>query len=142
MAFSVTITYKGVEADPAIAVAPISGVYCPRNSYIDSAVYENGYPVDVEITDKTKVGYDQEKKYGKSIYATNVDDKFGYAAQVEPYASESIPFPVPLAQFKMAVVGGTDGSYKFDVEDYKEAFYYMELGKELAPQFEVVVEKK
>ncbi len=141
MAYSVTITYKGTETDAAVAVAPISSYYCPKNSYIDSAVYENGYPVDTPITDSTEVGYDKEKKYGKSIYATNVADKYGYAPVVEPYASESIPFPVPLAQFKLAVVG-EDNQVEFDVEDYKEAFYYMELGKQLAPQFEVTVEKK
>ena len=141
MSYSVTITYKGVDTELPQIPWPICGTYVPQNCYIDSPVYECGYPVDVTITDETKVGYDDEneKKYGKSIYATNVDDRFGYAAQVEPFLTESIPYPVPLAQFKLAAVGGTDNSVTFTVEDYKEAFYYMELAKQLAPRFEVSV---
>lgn len=138
MAYTVTITYNGLPTEPDQVVASICRYFAPTNSYIDSAVYENGYPVDLDVTSCDQIGADKDKKYGKSIYATNVDDKYGYAPQVEPYASTSIPFPTPLAQFKLAVVGGTDNSVTFDVDDYKEAFYYMDLGKSLADQGFVV----
>lgn len=136
MAYTVTITYNGV-AKPELKFAdPISALYCPTGSYIDSAVYTEGYPVGAEEADK---------KYGKSIYATNVDG-FGNLAVKEPYATTSVPMSSPLAQFKLAVVGEEteEGGHKveFDVEDYKEAFYYMQLGEQMADQgFAVEVTK-
>lgn len=131
MAYTVSITYTGVDPSPIMSVAPISRIYKPDSSYIDTPVYTEGGPI----------GEDVDKVYGKSIYATNVDG-WGEIDVLEPFASTGIPFPVPLAQFKLAAVGGTDNSVTFDVDDYKEAFYYMQLGKELADQgFEVSVTK-
>lgn len=132
MAFTVKITYKGMETDASRIVASISPIFVPTNSYIDTPAYVEGYHNSV-------TGGAIADKYGKSIYANNVDDKWGYAAQVAPYDSTSIPFPTPLAQFKLAVVG-KDNTVTFTVDDYKEAFYYMDLGKQLAEQgFEVTV---
>lgn len=132
MAYTVTIKYNGVEeAVPQIA-DPISAVYAPCGSYIDTPVYREGYPVDAEEADK---------KYGKSIYATNVCG-WGHIDVPEPYATTSVPMSSPLAQFKLAVVG-EDNQVDFDVEDYKEAFYYQQLGVQMADQgFEVTVAKK
>lgn len=142
MAYTVVIKYTGVEKDVANLAAPICGTYVPTNSYVDTPVFQNGYPVDVVVDSMTEVGYDKEKKYGKSIYANNVDDKFGYADAVEPFASTSIPFPVALSQFKLAVVG-EDNQVTFDVEDYKEAFFYKDMGVALKDQgFEVTVSPK
>ena len=57
------------------------------------------------------------------------------------HASTGIPLPVPLAQFKLAVVG-EDNQVTFDVDDYKEAFHYQQLGEQMADQgFEVTVTK-
>lgn len=135
MAYTVKITYLGVETDPERIAAPICRIFAPTNSYIDTVAYTEGYHNSLTTGDIADV-------YGKSIYATNVDG-WGSLPEVEPFASTSIPFPVPLAQFKMAVVGGTDNSVSFDVEDYKEAFYYMEVGKALEDQgFQVKVTPK
>ena len=65
---------------------------------------------------------------------------------MEPYASTSFPFPVPLAQFKVAVIGtpvttsDPDGPkyVEFDVDTYMEAFWYKQAGVALADQGFVV----
>lgn len=129
MAYTVTITYNGV-TEPEVRFAdPIASMFEPTGSYIDSAVYTEGCPVGAEEADK---------KYGKSIYATNVDG-WGEIAVKEPYASTSIPFPSPLAQFKLAIVSDEKDEagnpfVTFTVEDYKEAFYYKQIGHDLADQ--------
>lgn len=136
MAYTVKIVYKGVEKDIEKLVAPICRCYVPASSYIDTPVYTEGHPVGEETKD-----------YEKSVYATNVDG-FGEIPVMEPYATTSIPLPVALAQFKVAVVADAKDEngfpfVEFDVEDYKEAFYYRSLGQELAEQgFEVAVAKK
>lgn len=134
MAYTVTIKYKGVSGEVAIEPAPIARLWNPKGSYIDSAVYENGL----------------EGVYGKSVYATNVEG-WGEIAPVSPYDSTSIPYPVALAQFKLATVGEDllndddeviGKQVSFDVDDYKEAFFYKTLGEQMADQgFEVTVEK-
>ena len=135
MAYTIKITYAGVETDASRIVSPICRIFAPTNSYIDTPVYTEGGPVGADPL-----------LYGKSVYATNVDG-FGSIEMPEPYASTSIPFPVPLAQFKLAVVGEVDeesGNHfvEFDVDDYKEAFHYKELGAALADQgFTVEVTK-
>ena len=59
---------------------------------------------------------------------------------LEPCASTAFPFPVPLAQFKVAVVSDTNTA-TFTVDTYMEAFWYMDAGKALADQgFTVAVE--
>lgn len=117
MAYTVKITYKGIEKDASKIVAPICRLFVPNNCYADTPAYEG------------------------TVYDTNVDG-FGHVEMVEPYASVSVPFPVPLAQFKLAVVG-ENNEVTFDVEDYKEAFYYMQVGEQLESQgFEVEVSPK
>ena len=39
MAFTVKITYKGVETDASRIVASISPIFVPTNSYIDTPAY-------------------------------------------------------------------------------------------------------
>ena len=130
MAYSITITYKGIEMGAANIVAPVCRVFRPDASYIDTVAYQKGF-TDAE----------GEAKYGKSVFATNVDG-FGSVEALEPFATTSVPFPVPMTQFKLAVVG-EDNKVEFDVDDYKEAFYYEQIGKALADQgFEVTVSKK
>lgn len=120
MAYTVTIVYKGPEAPTNIPfVSPICALFVPTNSYIDTPAYEG------------------------TVYDTNVGG-FGAIDIMEPYASTSFPYPVPLAQFKVAVVGteGEDGhTVTFTVDTYEEAFYYTAAGKALADQgFTVTVE--
>ena len=120
MAYSVTIVYAGVQAPAAIPfVSPICAVYEPTNSYVDTVGYEG------------------------TVYDMNTKG-FGSVNVMDPYADTSFPFPVPLAQFKLAVVGTDvlDGDDKptgaksvtFEVANYMEAFWYMEAGKALADQ--------
>lgn len=124
--YKITITYAGVTKDPERIVAPICRVFTPDNSYIDSDVYVNGLPGD--------------KGYGPSVYATNVKG-WGELPIPEPYASTSIPFPVPMAQFKLAMVG-ENNSVEFTVDDYAEAFYYAQAGVALESQgFKVEIEE-
>lgn len=132
MAYTVVIKYNGVEQEVDRVAAPICSLFVPTSSYIDTPAYTEGIPADVE---------DDEKVALKSVYATNVKG-WGSIKVPEPYASTSVPFPAPLAQFKLAVVG-EDNQVTFDVDDYKEAFYYQELGAALADQgFEVMVTPK
>lgn len=133
MAFTVTIDYFGVVAEPEAVAASICAIFQPTNSYIDLPVMKEGYEVGAE---------DADKKYGKSIYATNVDG-FGSVKMPEPYASTSIPMSVPLAQFKLAVVGEYDDTRKchtvsFEVDNYQEAFYYKQVGEQIKDQGFVV----
>lgn len=116
MAYTVTIVYAGPQAPTNIPfVSPICAIYTPTNSYIDTPAYEG------------------------TVYDTNVDG-FGAINILEPYASTSFPYPVPLAQFKVAVVG-EENTATFTVDTYEEAFWYMEAGKALADQgFTVTVE--
>ena len=114
MAYTVTIKYTGVSGEVAIGAAPIARLWNPDGSYIDSVAYEG------------------------TVYDTNVAG-FGEVPAVAPYDSTSIPYPVALAQFKLATVGN-DNEVTFDVEDYKEAFFYKTLGEQMADQgFEVTV---
>lgn len=128
MSYTVTIKYTGIETDASRIVAPICRIFVPTSSYIDTPVYTQGGPL----------GTGEAKEYPKSIYATNVDG-WGNIDVVAPYASTSIPFPVPMAQFNLAVVG-RNNEVTFEVADYKEAFYYMQVGAALADQgFSVTV---
>ena len=52
---------------------------------------------------------------------------------MEPYATTAFPYPVPLAQFKVAVLSD-DNEVEFTVDSYMEAYYYTEAGKALASQ--------
>lgn len=122
--YKITITYADITRDPERIVAPICRVFTPDNSYIDSDVYVIGLPGG----------------YGPSVYATNVKG-WGELPIPEPYASTSIPFPVPMAQFKLAMVG-ENNSVEFTVDDYAEAFYYAQVGVALESQgFKVKIEE-
>lgn len=120
MAYTVTIVYAGVQAPTSIPfVSPICPIYVPTNSYADTEAYEG------------------------TVYDTNVKG-FGSVDLVDPYADTSFPFPVPLAQFKVATVGEDvlDGDdqptgakqVEFTVDTYEEAFWYTEAGKALKDQ--------
>lgn len=116
MAYTVKIVYLGPEAPTNIPfVNPICALYVPTNSYVDTPAYEG------------------------TVYDTNVAG-FGKLNIMEPYASTSFPFPVPLAQFKLAVVGtdseDVEGAKEvtFTVDTYEEAFWYMTAGAQLKDQ--------
>lgn len=145
MSYKVTIQYTGPAVEDLFEnmTSTICDIFRPMNGYVNSPVYQEGYPNDGSIATGDKV-------YGKSIYATNVSG-WGTTPAVEPFETTSIPFPTALAQFKLAIVGEpiTDEDsgevlghqVEFTVDDYKEAFYYKTLGVQLADQgFTVTVE--
>lgn len=136
MAYTVTITYNGIDVDADLRIAdPISRIMVPTSSYIDSAVYREGHPAETVTTVSPEFEFEG---YGKSIYATNVLSGIDSIPMPDIWSESTVPMSVPLAQFRMAVVGEDDGNggktRSFDVEDYKEAFYYMELGVQLKDQ--------
>lgn len=146
MSYTIKILYKGVETEASKIVSPICRIYRPDSSYVDTPVYTQGGPITADGQPVAKIG-EVDPNYGKSIYATNVDG-FGAVPSPEPFATTSVPFPVPLSQFKLAMVSTekdeeTGAPYvEFDVDDYKEAFYYSQVGVALADQgFEVTVTK-
>lgn len=120
MAYKVKIVYTGPAVESIQFVSPICRLFVPNNSYVDTPAYEG------------------------TVYDTNVDG-FGKIDLMEPYASTSFPFPVPLAQFKLAVVGEDDTTsggkkVEFEVASYMEAFWYKQAGDALADQgFTVVI---
>lgn len=120
--YKIKITYNGPAKPESIRfVAPICPIYCPCNSYTDTARYDG------------------------TVYDTNVKG-FGEIDVMEPYASTSFPFPVPLAQFKVAVVGTPVNTsnpdspkyVEFGVDTYMEAYWYKQAGVALADQGFVV----
>lgn len=116
MAYTVTITYSGPKTD-SIKFLPnqICPTFVPNNSYVDTAALDG------------------------TVYDTNVYG-IGEIDLMEPYKTTSFPFPVPLAQFKVAAVG-TSNSVEFTVDTYMEAFWYTQAGLALADQgFTVTVE--
>nr|DAG57657.1 MAG TPA: hypothetical protein [Caudoviricetes sp.] len=123
MAYTITITYTGPANPENISfVSPICPIFVPSNSYIDTPAYKG------------------------TVYDTHTKG-YGSINLMEPYASTSFPFPVPLTQFKLAIVGEDDGNggkkVTFDVDSYQEAFWYTEAGVALAGQgFTVEVKTK
>lgn len=114
MVYNVKIVYTGTTVDKIPFVNPISRMYAPNNSYIDSPAYKD------------------------TVYDTNVEG-IGKIDLMEPFASTSFPYPVPLSQFKLATVGRKDiktGGKKveFRVPTYMEAYWYQEAGVQLADQ--------
>lgn len=114
MSYKVKIVYNGPKEPENITfVTPICSLYNPGDSYIDTNAYKD------------------------TVYDTNVPG-FGKINLMEPYASTAFPFPVPLAQFKLAVIGEDDGTagkkVEFTVDSYMEAFWYKEAGAALADQ--------
>lgn len=107
MSYTVNIAYAGPAVETIPFVTPICRLFVPQNSYADTAAYAG------------------------TVYDTNVDG-FGTINLMEPYATTSFPFPVPLAQFKIAAVGGTP--VEFTVDTYQEAFWYMTAGEQLKEQ--------
>lgn len=108
MSYSVTIVYNGPKVDTLPVVNPICRIFTPQNCYADTAAYAG------------------------TVYDTNVDG-FGTIDLMEPYATTSFPFPVPLAQFKCALIADNNTA-EFTIDTYMEAFYFTEAGKALADQ--------
>ena len=117
MAYTVTITYAGPQgADIRLPMYTICPTFVPTNCYADST------------------------SFAGTAYDTNVEG-YGTIELMEPFKTTSFPFPVPLAQFKVAAVG-TSGTATFTVDTYTEAFWYVQAGLALKDQgFTVEVEE-
>lgn len=122
MATQVTIIYTGPVADIVRQGMEIARYFEPQNSYIDSAVYTEGY--------KNEDGVGDGGTYGRSIYATNVDG-WGFLPGLLPMASTTTKF----AQFERAVYAAIkakaeDAENKgitFEVEGYEEEIYWCQI---------------
>ena len=125
-AIQVQIIFKGPVIDIERKGMEIARYFSPDNSYIDSAVYTAGY----ENAD----GVGDGEKYGKSIYATNVDG-WGYLPGLLPMASTTTKF----AQFERAVIAAFDAKAKeeenkgitFEVEGYEEEIYWNQIAENM-----------
>lgn len=92
----------------------VCALFNPESSYVDGAAYDG------------------------SRFDSNVPG-LGIMDAPEPYASTSVPMSTPLAQFKMATQATADThtgvrTLSFEVDDYKEAFYYKQLGEDMKDQ--------
>lgn len=114
MAYTVTIKYTGPATDNIRFVYPICPVFLPTNSYVDTTALDG------------------------TVYDTNVKG-LGDFSVAEPFKTTSFPFPVPLAQFKVAALG-TSGTLEITVETQTEALWYKQIGDQIADQgFEVTI---
>lgn len=107
-ASTITITYVKPTAAPERDGASIAPLFVNPTSYADTTAYAG------------------------TVYDTNVKG-FGELETKFPYDETNFPFPIPLAQFQLAMVG-TSGTVSFSTEDYKEIFYYKQAGVLLASQ--------
>ena len=123
---TVEIIYTGPVAEVVRPGMSICRLFVPNNSYVDSPVFTEGYPVDAD---------QDAKEYGKSIYATNVDGR-GILPGLLPMAHTTTRF----AQFERAVIAAADAVAKeeenkgitFDIgDDYTEELYWIQMAKNM-----------
>ncbi len=106
MAYTITIKYvKPEKPEEYKPFWEIPRMFVPESSYVDSPAYEG------------------------TVYDTNVDG-WGFIEPKPPYDSTAFPYPVPLAQFRIAAISET-GEVTFTTDDYKVAWYYVEAGKQM-----------
>lgn len=121
---NVTIKYIGpVVEDFVRQGCPICDIFLPTGSYVNTPVYTQGYPVDAA---------DEDKEYGKSVYATNVAGR-GYLPGLHPMANTATPF----AYFERAIIvagqaakaGEANNGVTFTVadDDYKGRIYWEQM---------------
>lgn len=133
---TVTIKYTGPIVDEIRQGMSIPRYFAPTNSYVDSPVYTEGFA--------NGDGLGDDGKYGKSIYATNVDG-LGFLPGLIPMYSNTTKF----AQFERAIIaakaakdaGGENTGISFEITGYEEEIYWSQVSKPLADQgFEVTVD--
>lgn len=121
--FNVTIIYNGPATEVDREGDSIFRFFVPQNSYVDTAVYTEGYANEEQVGDKGT--------YGKSIYATNVDG-FGEFKGLAPMKSTTVKF----AMFERAVLAAIDAEkageentgVTFEIEGYEEKLYWEQMG--------------
>jgi hypothetical protein len=120
MATTVKIIYTGTVVDIVRAGSSISRIFVPNNSYVDSAVFVEGYANADAVGD--------EGTYGKSIYATNVEG-LGALAGLAPMASTTVKF----AEFEQAILAGDDG-ITFSIDGYEDELYWNQIAANMWQQ--------
>lgn len=132
---NVTIIYNGPIVEEIRKGANIPRIFVPTTSYVDMPVMTEGYENTDQLGDKAT--------YGKSIYATNVDDQ-GFLPGLLPMFSST----QNLVQFENAIfaakaakdAGTTNEGVTFAIEASEE-LYWVQIGKGLADEgFTVTVE--
>lgn len=137
---TVTIKYVGTLVPEDIREAmPIAPIFIPDNSYVDSSIYVNG-------SEGEEIGGSSAKAViNPSIYATNVEDKFGIGRGVIPNATSS----TRVVWFDRAIKSAMesteeDEGVSFDIEDTNttENLYWQQMKDYMAPYgFEVDIKK-
>jgi len=129
MATNVTIIYNGPIVDEIRQGMSIPRYFEPRNSYVDSPVYTEGF--------ENKDGLGDGESYGKSIYATNVDGWVNFPGLI-PMNGNTTKF----AQFQRAIFaakkaedeGSENTGITFEIEGYEEEIYWIQMARNLADQ--------
>ena len=121
----VQIIFNGPVVDIERRGLAIARFFNPDNSYVDTAVFTDGYKNIDAVGDKGT--------YGKSIYATNVDG-FGTLAGLLPMASTTTKF----AQFERAAIAkavadkneteNTGITFTLADGDYQDEIYWNQIG--------------
>lgn len=124
MATEIKIVYTGPVSEEIRAGMQIPRFFAPQNSYVDSAVYTEGY-------DPTAEGnYADGEAYGRSIYATNVDG-WGRLPGLLPMASTTVKFAqyerAAMAAAEAELAGEENAGIEFEVEGYEEEIYWNQI---------------
>lgn len=126
-------TIKIVYAGPVVELdrpgMNIPRVFMPNNSYVDTPVFTEGYENADSVGDK--------EKYGKSIYATNVDG-WGKLPGLLPMAHTTVKFAqyerAALAAAKAETEGAANEGITFEVEGYEEELYWNQIAPHMIEQ--------
>lgn len=132
----VTIIYTGPIVDEIRKGMDIPRLFAPVNSYIDSPVFTEGF-------DNSTLKLGDKESYGRSIYATNVDDQAFLPGLIPMFstAAKYAEFELAVRAAKEAEKAGTENEgITFEVEGYEEELYWTQQGRALADQgFEVTI---
>lgn len=127
---NVTIIYSGPVVDDIVRKGmSIPRYFEPRNSYVDSPVFTDGF----NNTDNLGDG----ESYGKSIYATNVDG-WGDLPGLIPMEANTTRF----AQYQRAIfaakeakdAGTKNEGITFAIEGYEEVIYWTQIGRNMVDE--------
>lgn len=123
MAKTVTVVYNGRAAEVDRKGLPISALFTPDGSYVDSDVYVNGYANTDTVGD--------EGTYGKSIYATNVYGFEGFEG-LAPMKGMTAKFGIfdraIIVADEAAAAGTSNAGVTITIDDTDE-FYWTQLAK-------------
>lgn len=137
--YTINVKYYGIEVADARDVMPISPIFKPTNSYVDSEIYTKGHAAVIDPA---------VAAYGKSVFASNVTGWGKLGFKVDPEVC--VPFPSGIKNVNITKVGemktgeGNKKYYEieFEVADYKDYLYYLELAQTLKEDGYVITVSK